>query len=155
LLIKKEERIMAEYGYGPVQTVAAGQPIIMDAITTCQKNNVYHREGSGLYTLPSAGCRGAKYAVEFNGNIAIPDGGTVGEISVGLVLDGEVIQTSIASVTPTATDAFFNVTVLGQIQVPAICGCESIAIENVQASPAGTVQSINVRNANLTINRIA
>ena len=106
----------------------------------------------------------ARYQVNFNGNIALPAGSTVGPISVALALDGEPILTSRAIATPAAVadepptqDNFFNVTSTAIISVPRGC-CFNVSVENTSesATPA-TVPAppILVQNANLTVTRIA
>lgn len=144
---------MAEYVYNAIQTVETGQNVLLQDSIPCNRGYVIHRNGSGILTLrgivnnPCA--RFARYKVEFNGNIAIPEGGTAGgEISLALAIDGEPIQTSRARVTPTVVDAYFNVTSVANITVPAGC-CLTISIENTSGV------SINVQNANLTIDRTA
>lgn len=87
----------------------------------------------------------------------MPDGGTVGPISVSLAIDGEPILTSRAIVTPAAVDEYFNVTSTAIITVPRGC-CFNVSVENtsVSADPATTpAPAINVQNANLTVARIA
>lgn len=98
----------------------------------------------------------ARYQVTFNGNIALPDGATVGPISIALAIDGEPIQTSRAIVTPTVVDSYFNVTSTAIVTVPKGC-CFSVAVENTSAPAAagGAAPEINVQNANLTVSRIA
>ena len=156
---------MAEFTKNEVQTVLANQPVTLNTSIGCPKGYVYHRNGSGIVTLRgiTSNCF-ARYQVTFNGNIAVPDGGTVGPISVALALDGEPILTSRAIVTPAATaenpptqDNFFNVTSTAIISVPKGC-CFNISVENTSesATPA-TVPAppILVQNANLTVSRIA
>lgn len=151
---------MAEYAYNPIQTVEPGQNILLDTVIPCNKGYVYHRNQSGLVILRgivnnTCGCF-ARYQVTFNGNAAIPTGGTVGPISVALAIDGEPIQTSRAIVTPAAVDEYFNVTSTAIITVPRGC-CFGVAIENTSAAAAagGTAPAIEVQNANLTVSRIA
>lgn len=158
---------MAEYAYNPVQTVEPNQNVILDTVIPCNKGYVYHRNQSGIVILRGivncpTSCF-ARYQVAFNGNIAIPDGGTVGPISVALAIDGEPIQTSRAIVTPAATaddpptaNNFFNVTSTAIITVPKGC-CFSVAVENTSspAAPGGTAPEILVQNANLTVSRIS
>ena len=143
---------MAEYVSNPVQEVETGQAVLLEDSIPCTKGYVIHRNGSGILTLRgivnNACASFARYQVEFNGNIAIPTTGTAGEISLAVAIDGEPVQTSRARVTPTATDAYFNVTSLAQITVPRGC-CFTISIENTSD------QAINVQNANLTISRTA
>lgn len=143
---------MAEYVYNADQQVEAGQNVLLQDSIPCNKGYIIHRNGSGILTLrgivnnPCA--QFARYFVEFNGNIAVPEGETPGEISLAISISGEAIQTSRARVTPTVAEAFFNVTSVANITVPAGC-CYNIAIENTSGIP------ITVANANLIVNRIA
>ena len=151
---------MAEYAYNPIQLVEAGQNIILDTVIPCNKGYVYHRNQSGILILRGivncANACFARYQVTFNGNIALPEGATVGAISLALAIDGEPIQTSKAIVTPAAVDEYFNVTSTAIITVPKGC-CFSVAVENTSAPAAvgGASPEINVQNANLTVSRIA
>lgn len=157
---------MAEYVKNEVQTVLPNQVVTLDTSIGCNKGYVYHRNGSGIITLRgivnNGGCF-ARYQVTFNGNIAIPDGGEVGAISVALALDGEPILTSRAIVTPadTATDPptqqnFFNVTSTAIINVPKGC-CFNVSVENTSEGADATTPApaILVQNANVTVTRIA
>ena len=156
---------MAEFTNNAYQTVNPNQQVTLNTTIGCPKGYVYHREGSGIVTLRGItnNCF-ARYQVTFNGNIAIPDGGTVGPISVALAIDGEPILTSRAIVTPaaTATDPptqanFFNATSTAIITVPRGC-CFNISVENTSesATPATTpAPAILVQNANMTVSRIA
>lgn len=151
---------MAEFTYNPVQTVNANQPVILNNSISCNKGYVYHRNESGVVTLrgivnnPSS-CF-ARYQVTFNGNIAVPEGGTVGAIAVAISQSGEPILTSRAIVTPAAVDEYFNVTSTAIITVPRGC-CFDISVENVSegATAADLAPQINVQNANLVVTRIA
>ena len=143
---------MAEYVYNPVQEVEAGQNVLLQDSIPCNRGYVIHRNGSGILTLrgivnnPCA--KFARYKVEFNGNIAIPTDGAAGEISLALAIDGEPLQTSRARVTPTVVNAYFNVTNVANVTVPAGC-CLTISVENTSGV------SIDVQNANLTVDRTA
>ena len=100
----------------------------------------------------------------FNGNIAIPEDGTVSPISIAIAIDGEPILTSKAIFTPAAASEatgdnnYGNVTSTAIITVPKGC-CFNVSVENtsiVPATPAGSnAPAINVKNANLTVSRIA
>lgn len=140
---------MAEYGYPLEQTIAGGQSAIFYDIEPCTKGYVLHREGSGIVTLRgiAAPCkRFVKYTVQFNGNIAVAEGGTPGEISVAIAINGEPLQTSLAAVTPAAVGNYFNVTSVAKVDVPLGC-CTSITIDNT-TDPSS---SITMRNANLVV----
>ena len=140
---------MAEYGYPLEQTIAGGQSAIFYDIEPCAKGYILHREGSGIVTLRgiAAPCkRFVKYTVQFNGNIAVAEGGTPGEISVAIAINGEPLQTSLAAVTPAAVGNYFNVTSVAKIDVPVGC-CTSVSIDNT-TDPSS---SITMRNANLVV----
>lgn len=158
---------MAEYTYNPVQLVEPNQNVLLNDNIPCNKGYVIHRNESGIVTLrgivnnPRA-CF-ARYQVTFDGNIALPDGATVGPIAIALAISGEPILTSRAIVTPAATaenpptpNNFFNVTSTAIITVPKGC-CFNVAVENVStpAEAGGVAPEILVQNANLTIARIA
>ena len=147
---------MAEFAFNPVQAVPAGQSVLLDTVIPCNRGYVYHRNQSGIMTLRGIvnGCNNfARYQVTFNGNIALPEGATVGPISVALSIDGEPIPTSTAIVTPAAVDNYFNVTSTAIITVPRGC-CNNVSIENT--STGATVNpTINIQNANATVFRIA
>lgn len=143
---------MAEYVYNPIQEVEENQNVLLMDSIPCNKGYVIHRNGAGILTLRgvvnnSCSCF-ARYQVTFNGNIAIPEDGEVGEISVALALSGEALQTSRARVTPAATEEYFNVTSTAIVNVPRGC-CFTIAVENTSD------QAIEVQNANLVVSRIA
>lgn len=151
---------MAEFTYNPIQLVPVNQNVLLNNAICCPKGYVLHRDESGIVILRGIvnnpnGCF-ARYQCTFNGNVAVPEDGTVGEISIALAVDGEPIQTSRARVTPAAVDEYFNVTSTAIITVPKGC-CFTVAVENTSegatAADAGT--SINVQNANLTVTRIA
>lgn len=151
---------MAEYVYNPIQLVEPNQNVLLRGSIPCNKGYVYHREESGILTLRgivnnSCGCF-ARYQVTFNGNIAVPEDGTVGPIAIALAIDGEPIQTSRAIVTPTDVDEYFNVTSTAIITVPKGC-CFNISVENASfgETAADQATAINVQNANLTVSRIA
>jgi len=148
----------AEYLANAVQEVALNGPVIFSASIPCNRGYVYHEDETGVFIL-----RGitnqcfATYQVTFNGNIAVPEGGTVGPIAVALTVNGEPRLTSRAIITPAAADEYGNVTSTAIIKVPRGC-CFSLSVDAVPASTDPTVTPapvINVQNANLTISRIA
>lgn len=148
---------MAEYAFNPVQTVQPGQSVLLNTVIGCNRGYVYHRDQSGILILRGIvnGCNNsfARYQVTFNGNIALPEGATVGPISVALSVDGEALPTSNAIVTPAAVDNYFNVTSTAIITVPKGC-CFNVSIQNTSVGET-TNPAINVQNANLVVSRIA
>ena len=150
---------MSEYVQGtPVQNVPFGQNLLLIDSIPCPRGQVIHRNGSGILTLRGNTCNCfARYQVTFNGNIAIPEGGTVAAIAVALAIDGEPLQTSRAIVTPAAVEQYFNVTSTAIVTVPKGC-CYTIAVENVNAGVGDDIaeeQTISVADGNLTVARIA
>ena len=131
------------------QTVAANQNVLFTDTVTSGNCSITHRNGSGLVTLRgnTAQCR-ARYKVSFGGNIAIPTGGTAGEISVALAIDGEPVAASTMIATPLDLNEYHNVFGALFIDVPKNC-CMTISVENI------STQSILVQNANLIIERVA
>lgn len=157
---------MAEFTYNPVQLVQPNQPVVLQTTIGCPKGYVIHRNGSGIVTLRGItnNCF-ARYQVTFNGNLAIPEGGTApAPISVAIAIDGEPVLTSKAIVTPAAAseappsnENYFNVTSTAIITVPKGC-CFNVSVENTSESPTPATTpapAINVHNANMTVSRIA
>lgn len=139
----------AEYSFIPVQTVAEdGNILFTDGDRACRKGFITHRSGSGVFRLKGTGCR-AIYKVEFNANIAVATGGTVGPISVALQEDGETLGNAVATVTPTVAEAFFNVSLSTFIYIPCNC-CVTVSVENISDGTA-----IDVANANIVFERVA
>ena len=88
------------------------------------------------------------YLCLFSGNIQIPTGGTVEEISLAIAIDGEPLQATQMIVTPAAVENFFNVSSLTYVDTPCGC-CVTVSVENT------STQTIEVQNANLIVTRVA
>ena len=149
----------AEYLANAVQEVSLNAPIIFSASIPCTKGYVYHEDETGIFILRGITCNQcfATYQVTFNGNIAIPVGGTVVPIAIAITVNGEPRLTSRAIFEPTAIDTYGNVTSTAIIKVPKGC-CFSLSVESVPASSDPTITPapvIEVQNANFVINRIA
>ena len=144
---------MAEYVANAVQTVAAGQNVLFtDDVDPCRRGYVWHRAGSGLFTLrgivnnPSS-CA-AKYKVSFGANVALATGAAIAPVSLALAIDGEPISTSQAIVTPAAIGDYWNIYESIYITIPRGC-CYTIAVQNT-----GT-EATDVINANIIVERTA
>jgi hypothetical protein len=149
---------MAEYLANAVQTVELNQPIVFTASIPCVRGNVVHEDETGIFILRgnSTNCF-ARYQVTFNGNIALPTGGTVGPIAVAIATNGEARPTSRAIVTPAAVEEYNNVTSTAIITVPRGC-CYSLsvrAVSGVTEDGDTPAPAIDVINSNLVITRIA
>lgn len=140
---------MAEFTAVSLQTVEEGQNVIFTETPVCPTKCITHREGSGIVRLRGLTnqCR-ARFLVAFSGNIQIPAGGTVGEISVAISIDGESLASTQMIVTPAAVENFFNVSAQAYIDVPCGC-CITVAVENT------STQAIEVQNANLIVVRVS
>ena len=149
----------AEYLANNVQEVSLNAPVIFAASIPCRKGYVYHEDETGIFILRGItnGQCFATYQVTFNGNIAIPDGGTITPVAVAITVNGEPRLTSRAIFTPAAAGDYGNVTSTAIIKVPRGC-CFSLSVESVPASTDPTVTPapvIDVQNANIVVNRIA
>lgn len=143
----------AEFTANASQNVASNQNVLFtETAVSCKRGYVIHREGSGIITLRGiVNCPNAcfaRYEVSFGANIAIPEGGTPGQIQVAIAIDGEALPTSSAIVTPAAVGDLWNVYVQANIAVPRGC-CYTISVKNT------STQAIDVQNANIKINRTA
>ena len=140
---------MAEFTAAYVQQITANSNAVFTETPVEPKPCIVHREGSGLVTL-----RGitnqcfARYLVVFSGNIAIPTGGTAGEISLALAVDGEPLASSTGTVTPAAVENFFNISMFAYVDVPKNC-CVTIGVKNVNT------QTVELSNANLAVTRVS
>ena len=73
----------AEYLANAEQLVNLNAPVIFTASIPCRRGYVYHEDETGIFILRgiTSNCF-ATYQVTFNGNIAIPEGGTVTPIAI-------------------------------------------------------------------------
>lgn len=146
---------MAEYSALASQIVNPGETIVFtNSPVPCKRGLVNHRDGSGLFLLSGlgnvpyngCGCNGVRpsavYLVDFGANISIPTGGTVGEISVAMALDGNTLPESEMVVTPAAVDEAFNVSRAINVAVWHGC-CQTFSIRNTSD------QAIQVEAANV------
>lgn len=149
---------MAEYLAVAAQDVPLNQAAVFEASIPCRAGNVAFENGTGVFILRgnTTNCF-ARYSVDFNGNIALPEGGTVGPIAVAIAVNGETRPSSLAISTPAAVEQFNNVTSTAIIDVPRGC-CYFVSLRHVAASTDPTVTPapvVTIQNGNFRINRIA
>lgn len=150
---------MAEYSAIDVQTVNPGESIVFtETASPCRRGFVRHNDGSGNFLLSGSMVNNnycpcsrlyndnATYLVDFGANIAIPTGGTVGEISVAFAVDGGTDQASVMKVTPAAVEEYFNISRSKEVDIFGGC-CQTVTIRNTSDQP------ILVQNASLRITR--
>ncbi len=140
---------MAEYVNTPIQLVADGANVLFAEEPVRGNPSIVHREGSGAVTLRGLTdqCR-ARFRVSFGGNVAVPEGETVGPITVAITLQGEALGGATAISTPAAVDEYNNVYVSAYVDVPCGC-CWTVGVRNLSGIP------INVQNANLIVDRVS
>ena len=142
------------------QIIPAGQSAIFTAVVVpCRQGRVQFRLGTGNFELAGrGGCNNVatcpcqrpntvKYKATFGANIAVPTGGTPETISVGVAVNGEVLQDSIMQSTPAAVEQFNAVS--KSLTVPILKGCcQSVTIDN------NSTQDIAMQNAIIGIDFI-
>lgn len=150
---------MAEFVNVAQQTILLNQAAVFDESLPNRNGLIIHEDGSGVFLLRgivrSPYIDWARYFVIFNGNIAIPTGGTVGPIAVALAINGETRPASLAITTPAAVAQFDNVTSTATVLVPRGSSF-TVSLRYVAASDTVTPPaSILMQNANLRIDRTA
>lgn len=140
---------MAEYTNSNIVTVSAGQNVPLTETAVSSKPCIVHREGAGIVTLRGLTSQNkARFKVSFGANVAIPSGGTVSAITTALAINGEPLTSATATVTPSATEDYFNIYVSAFIEVPKGC-CLTVAAENT------STQAISFANSNLIVERVS
>ena len=149
---------MAEYFANAEQIVPLNEAIDFAASIPCNRGFVFHEDGTGVFTLcgRTNNCF-ARYKVTYNGNIAVPEGGTVAPIAIAVTVNGEPRMASRAIFTPAAVEEYGNVTSTAIVTVPKGC-CFTVSVRAISGITDGTTAppvSISQINGNLTIDRIA
>ena len=150
---------MAEYSANAVQTINPGESAVFTStVFPCNRGLVRHGDGTANFLLngwvPSnysccpccSNDNPAEYLVDFGANIAVPTGGTVGQIAVAIAVDGGTIAYSEMDATPAAVEEYFNI---GRgITVPIFNGCcQTVTIRNISDQP------ILMKNASIRFSR--
>lgn len=126
------------------QTVQTGAAVVYNTTVFHSKGGSENfRADSGQIRLTRPGV----YRVTFNGNIAVPTGSTVGEISIAIAQDGEVLNGTTARVTPAAVEEYFNVSAQTLVLVSCSC-CIPVSVRNTADIP------ILVDNPNINVVRV-
>ena len=150
---------MAKYLTSTDQNVALNNTIPFNIVSIpCNKGCVIPI-APGVLTLKGGANQFARYEVEVEGNVAIPEGGTVTPIAVAITLNGVTIPDSVAIITPAAAEDIWHVNTSTVITVP--CGCcvsVSAAYVDATADDATVTPTPSIfvrRNASLTVTRTA
>ena len=151
---------MAKYITSTDQNVALNNTIPFNIVSIpCNKGCVIPITTGVLTLKGNTSNRFARYEVELQANIAIPEGGEVTPIALAITLNGVAIPDSVAIVTPAAAEDVWHIHTSATITVPCGC-CVSISAAYVDATEDDATvtptPSIFVRrNASLTVDRTA
>ena len=150
---------MAKYITSTDQNVALNSTIPFDVVSIpCNKGCVVPVT-TGVLTLKGGNRNQARYDVQLQANVAIPEGGTVTPIAVAITLNGVAIPDSVAIVTPAAAEDVWHINTSTPITVPCNC-CVSVSATYVDAteddaSVTPTPSIFVRRRASLTVTRTA
>lgn len=150
---------MARYITSTDQNVALNNTIPFDIVSIpCNKGCVIPLT-TGVLTLRSGATNQARYDVELQANVAIPEGGTVTPIAVAITINGVAVPDSVAIVTPAAAEDVWHINTSTPITVPCGC-CVSVSAAYVDATEddatvTPTPSLFVRRNASLTVTRTA
>ena len=150
---------MAKYITSSDQNVALNGTIPFDIVSIpCNSGRVIPIT-TGVLTLRSGANNQARYDVQLQANIAIPEGGAVTPIAVAITLNGVAIPDSVAIATPAAAEDVWHINSSTPITVPCGC-CVSVSAAYVDgteddATTTATPSIFVRRNASLTVTRTA
>lgn len=151
---------MAKYITSTDQNVALNGTFPFDIVSIpCNKGCVVPIT-TGVLTLRGGNSnKFARYEVDLQANIAIPEGGAVTPIAVAITLNGVAIPDSVAIITPAAAEDVWHINTSAVITVPCGC-CVSVSAAYVDATEDDATvtptPSIFVRRrASLTVTRVA
>ena len=151
---------MSRYLTSSDQNVALNGTIPFDIVSIpCNNGNVIPLTTGVLTLRGRTSNRFARYMVSAQGNIAIPEGGAVTPVAIGITVNGNVVPESVAIVTPAAVGEFWHINTSIPITVPCGC-CVSVSAVYVDATEddATTTPTPSVlvrRKASLDVTRIA
>lgn len=151
---------MARYITSSDQNVALNSAIPFDIVSIPCNRGCVVPLATGVVTLNgNTNNRFARYEVTVQGNIAIPEGGAVTPVAVGITLNGVTLPDSVAIITPAAAEDLWHINVSTVITVPRGC-CVSVSAAYVDATEddATVTQTPSIfvrRRASLNVTRVA
>lgn len=151
---------MARYLTSTDQNVALNGTIPFDIVSIpCNTGNVIPLTTGVLTLRGRTSNKFARYLVSVQGNVAIPTGGAVTPIGLGITINGSVVPESVAIVTPAAVGDFWHINTSVVITVPCGC-CISVSAAYVDATEddAATTPTPSIlvrREASLDVTRVA
>lgn len=151
---------MAKYITSTDQNVALNGTIPFDIVSIPCNTGCVIPITTGVLTLKgNTSNKFARYDVTLQANIAVPDGGDLTAIALGITLNGAVIPETVAIYTPQAVEEYGHINVSTTITVPCGC-CVSVSAAYVDgteddATVTPTPSILVRRKASLTVNRTA
>ena len=151
---------MAKYITSADQNVALNGTFPFDIVSIpCNKGCVIPITTGVLTLQGSSSNRFARYQVDLQANISIPEGGAVTPVAVAITLNGVAIPDSVAIITPAAVEDVWHVSTSATVTVPCGC-CVSVSASYVDATEddetVTPTPSIAVRRlASITVTRTA
>ena len=113
---------MAQYVTTSDSLVALNNTIPFNHVSIpCNTGNVIPIASGVLTIKGNTRNRFARYRVTLQGNIAVPEGGDVTPIALGIAINGAVIPESVAIFTPAAAEEYGQINAEAFITIP--CGC--------------------------------
>lgn len=151
---------MARYLTLSDANIALNGTIPFDVVSIpCNNGNVIPLTTGVLSLRGRTSNKFARYIVNAQANVAIPTGGAVTPLAIGITINGNVIPESVAIVTPAAVGEYWHIGVSVPITVPAGC-CVSVSAVYVDATEddATTTPTPSIlvrRKASLDVTRTA
>lgn len=148
---------MAEWVYVGRQIVQPGDFVLFNETSVpCNLGLILYRAGSGGFLLKGKAvkqqalqrrcpcCGGnntVNYKVKFGANVAVPEGETVGPITVAVVVGSATLLGTEMEVTPAAVEEFFNVS--RDTVAPIFQGCcQEVGVRNTSTIPIAVENAI-------------
>lgn len=151
---------MARYITSADQNVALNGTLPFDIVSTpCNKGNVIPLTTGVLTLKGNTSNKFARYDVTVQGNIAVPEGGALTAIALGITINGVVIPDSVAIITPQAVEEYGHINTSIPINVPCGC-CVSVSAAYVDgteddATVVPTPSILVRRGASISVVRVA
>lgn len=113
---------MAQYLTSTDDFVALNGTIPFDIVSIpCNKGNVIPLT-TGVLTLKGNTSNSfARYEVNVQANVAVPEGGELTQVAIGVTINGVVVPESVAIYTPQAVEEYGHINTSITVTVP--CGC--------------------------------
>ena len=151
---------MARYITSTNQNVALNGTIPFDIVSIpCSTGNVIPLTTGVLTLKGSKTNRFARYDVKVQANVAVPEGGALTPVALGITLNGTLIPESVAIYSPAAVEEYGHINTSIPVTVPSGC-CVSVSAAYVDgteddAAVTPTPSVLVRRQASVTVKRTA